>query len=68
MAKLTYGGAVNLPKNLVQAHVWYQLAVYTDVLGKNKPAAHQELAALEQQMQPQDLANARTIYQRAVTP
>jgi uncharacterized protein len=68
MAKLTYGGAVNLPKNLVHAHVWYQLAVYTDMLGKNKPAAQQELAALEQQMQPQDLANARTIYQRAVTP
>ena len=68
MAKLTYGGAVNLPKNLVHAHVWYQLAVYTDALGKNKPAAEQELAALEQQMQPQDLANARTIYQRAISP
>jgi hypothetical protein len=68
MAKLTYGGAVNLAKNLVHAHVWYQLAVYTDVLGKNKPTAEQELAALEQQMQPQELASARTIFQRATTP
>lgn len=68
MAKLSYGGAVNLAKDWVLAHVWYQLAIYTDILGKNKATAAQELAALEQQMQPQDLANAKAIFQRALTP
>ena len=36
MAKLTYGGAVNLPKNLIHAHAWYQLAVDTDFFGKEQ--------------------------------
>jgi TPR repeat protein len=68
MAKLSYGGAVNLAKDWVLAHVWYQLAVYTDILGKNKATAEQELAALEHQMQTQDVANAKAIFQRAFAP
>jgi TPR repeat protein len=66
MAKISGAGTPTLPRNRVQAYLWYRLALFNDALAKRKASAEQELAVLEQQMSPEEAVSARQVYQNSI--
>ena len=66
MAMRAAKGSTAYPKNLVEADVFYRLAIINAKLGSGVGQAKQELAAAEGQMTPQEKQQADSLFHGAV--
>ncbi len=66
MGKLAAEGLTVYPKNLVEADVFYRLAVLNNQLGSSVNRAKQELAGVEGQMTPIEREQAEGLFQYAI--
>ncbi|MGC1779739.1 MAG: hypothetical protein WBB34_17530 [Xanthobacteraceae bacterium] len=66
MGKLAATGLTVYPKNLVEADVFYRLAVLNSQLGSSVNQAKQELAGVESQMKPTEKEQADGLFHSAI--
>jgi hypothetical protein len=66
MGKLAAKGSTAYPKNLVEADVFYRLAIINPKLGSGAGQVKQALAAVEGQMTPQEKQQADSLFHAAV--
>jgi TPR repeat protein len=66
MGKFASTGGPNYPKNLVEADVFYRLAVLNSRLGADAKQVKEQLAAVESQMRPEEKAQADGLFHSAI--
>jgi TPR repeat protein len=68
MGKLAASGAPGIPKNLVEAHIWYAFGKAFGILGQQSADVDRQIGEIEAQMSPQDLQTAQYLYASMTTP
>ena len=66
MGEFASTGGPNYPKNLVEADVFYRLAVLNTRIGADAKQIKEQLATVESQMTPEEKAQANGLFHSAI--